>query len=215
MVQVVARIALGRCTRCKGRTRVLPCDVLPRKTYGTSPIGHEVASHSSGNRSLRKVAWSQLGERTPAHTTLHGWSEGLGAHALGRRAGDIGGAPASRFLAEATAHRPGVAAAMRAEVHVDPRRYRSEARHERLVAVARLLAAVIIIAATLPHPFAIAECRRLALAWSGSSVLQFRSQISGTAIEHRGRSGSPGCRPTRATRNRCPTRTRSPPGATS
>ena len=42
-----------------------------------------------------------LGERTPAHTTLHGWTEGLGAHALGLRGAQLGGAPFSRFLAEA------------------------------------------------------------------------------------------------------------------
>ena len=39
---------------------------------------------------MRQVAWVQLyGERTPEHTTLHGWTEGLGAWWLGRTIGEV------------------------------------------------------------------------------------------------------------------------------
>lgn len=210
-----ATVALARCIRCGTRTRVLPCDVLPRKTYGVAVIEHEVAAYSQGGRGLRQVAWHQLGDRTPAHTTLHGWTEGLGAHALSRPGGDAGGAPLSRLVAEAEPRVPAVRDALRAEVHPDPRRYRSEARRDRLAAVLRAMALVTAIAGK-PHPQAMAECRRLALLWSGSSVLDFRARLSCTPFEHRDRSRRPRSRaPSERSRDRCPIRTRSPPGASS
>ena len=65
-------------------------------------------------------------------------------------------------------------------------------------------------------PASLSECRRLVGTWSNSCVLVFPSQISCTAIEHvagldRRRSG-PG---ELAGDERCPIRTRSPPGASS
>jgi hypothetical protein len=119
MIREVATVAIGRCWRCKKRVRVLPCDVLPHKTYSSDVIEHLVAEYAQGNRSLRQVAWEQLGERELAHTTLHGWTEGLGAHALGRPGGDGGGAPISHLVAIAESRAPGVAAAGRDEVHVN------------------------------------------------------------------------------------------------
>lgn len=59
-----------------------------------------VGIQASWSWSLRAVVRDLLGERTPAHTTLHGWTEGLGAHALGLRGAQLGGAPFSRFLVE-------------------------------------------------------------------------------------------------------------------
>lgn len=208
-------MALARCIRCGTRTRVLPCDILPRKTYGLAVIEHEVAGYSAGDRSLRQVAWCQLGDRTPAHTTLHGWTEGLGAHALGRSGGDAGGTPLSRLIAEAEPRLPAVTAALRADVHPDPRRYRSEPRRDRLSAVLRTMALATTIAG-VPHPQAMAECRRLALLWSGSSVLDFPARLSCTPFEHCSRSKPPRSRaPSARSRDRCPIRTRSPPGASS
>jgi len=215
MVAVDAEVALARCSRCGTRPRVLPCDAVPYKTYGTAVIEHEVADYSGGDKSLREVAWRQLGDRTPAHTTLYGWTEGLGAHALGRPGGDVGGAPMSRLVVEAEAHVPKVAETLRAEVSPDPRRYRSAARRDRLAAVILAMALVTIIAG-LPHPHALAACRRLALGWSHSSALEFPSRISCTPIEHRDRSESPRSRSSSPrSRDRCPTRTRSPPDASS
>ena len=78
-VSLPATIALARCTQCGARPRVLPCDALPRKTYGLAVIEHEMSKYGRGDRSLRDVAWTQLGDRTPAHTTLHAWTEGFGA----------------------------------------------------------------------------------------------------------------------------------------
>ena len=214
-VPVRAQIALARCARCGARPRVLPCDVLAYKRYSLAVMSEELASYAKGGASLREVAWSLLGERTPCHATLHGWSEGLGAHALGRPGGEAGGAPFSRFLAEAQARMPWLRACFEADYEVDERRYRSEARRERLAPLAMVLALSGALSAG-PPALALAHARRLTLAWSGSCVLVFPSRLSCTAIEH-GRSvgaraslrGPVGRRP------RCPIRTRSPPGASS
>lgn len=213
MVKVAATIALARCELCGTRSRVLPCDTLPRKTYGVAVIEHEISSYCRGDRSLRQVAWGQFGDPAPAHTTLHGWTEGLGAHALGRPAGEIGGAPMSRLVAESAPRVRGIAEAMRSDPTPDARRYRSTPRRERLAAVMLAMTLVALIAGC-PHPQAMAECRRVSLAWSNMPALEFPSRIPSTAIEHRARSlparsraSSPRCR------DRCPTRTRSPPDA--
>ena len=215
MIFEVAPVAIARCVQCKKRVRVLPCNVLPHKSYSTDVIEHLVADYAQGNRSLRKVAWGQLGERELAHTTLHGWTEGLGAHALGRPGGEAGGAPISRLVAIAEARVGGVMAANRAPVSVNPARYRSEARRDRLAALMRAMAMVVAIAG-LSHPRAIAECRRLALVWSNSSVLGFPSRLRDTAIEHLDWSESARSSPSSPrSKDRCLTPTRSPPGASS
>lgn len=216
VVEVRAAIALARCQRCGTRRRVLPCDALPRKTYGLAVIEHEVSDYSRGGRSLRQVAWSQLGEQTPAHTTLHGWTEGFGAYVLGRPGGDLGGAPISRLIAEAEPRVPEIGDVLRAAAPTpDPRRYRSEARRERLAAVMLAMSLVTVISG-LPHPHAMAACRRLSLAWSDVSALEFPSRILCTPIEHLNGLAPPRSRAsTPRSRDRCPIRTRSPPDASS
>ena len=82
-IELKAAIALARCPRCGTRTRVLPYDILPYKRYSLAVISALVSTYATWSLSLRRVVWDLLGERTPAHTTLHGWTEGLGAHALG------------------------------------------------------------------------------------------------------------------------------------
>lgn len=210
--RVSATVAICQCRRCGHRARLLPCDVLPHKTYGAAAIEALSAAYSRGVRSLRALAWSQLGNRTPAHTTLHGWTEGFGLYALDRhRRGDDSSAPMSRFVAEAAPRVPEVPSVMRAEVVPNPHRYRSEPRHDRLVAAIRTMALVVLISATT-HPHATAECRRLMLLWSASSPFDFPSRVPSTAIEHRDRSASPRSRSSpRRSPDRCPTRTRSPP----
>lgn len=214
MVLVHGKFALARCLRCNRRVRVLPSDVLPRKTYSVGAIEHLVAQYAAGGSSLRSVAWGALGERTPAHTTLHAWSEGLGAHALGLEAGEVrGGSPVSRLLAETQSRVPAIARISTHDYAVDPRRYRSPERRERLSANRRILA-IAQVATELSSPFACARWRELALRWSNTCALVFRSGILSTAIEHgaraaRGRSRAP---PTESP-DPCRTPTRSPPGA--
>jgi hypothetical protein len=207
--------ALARCPCCGHRFRVLPSDVLPRKTYSVGVIEHMLTEYARGERSLRSVAWETLGgERTPAHTSLHAWSEGLGAHALGLAGGEVeGGAPVSRLFAETQSRVQEIGPLLTHDYAVDPRRYRSSERRERLSATSRILA--IAEAATgLSAPFAFARWRELALRWSNTCALVFRSGISSTAIGHRARPEGRGSRAplTRGT-DPCRTPTRSPPGA--
>jgi hypothetical protein len=96
------KIALVKCPLCKSRYRLLPADILPFKLYTLSVIELAVSLYNRGDLSLRQVAWVQLyGERTPEHTTLHGWTEGLGAWWLGRPVREVAFCvPATRIQAE-------------------------------------------------------------------------------------------------------------------
>jgi hypothetical protein len=203
-VEVEAQIALARCPRCGTRPRVLPCDVLPRKRYALAVIGELSATYCGWGQGLRPVVWGLLGERTPSHATLHGWTEGLGAHALGLPGGEAGGAPFSRFAVEMQTRARSTWAEFEATQWVDPRRYCSAGRRERLGAVARVMSLAGAVTGQ-SAPQSLPECRRLVLRWSGSCVLVFPSRFSCTAIEHVESSRRPPC----------PIRTRSPPGASS
>ncbi len=212
-VKLKADIALARCPRCGTRARVLPYDLLPYKQYSLAVITELVITYLSWGWSLRGVVWDLLGERTPTHTTLHGWTEGLGAHVLGLAGTEAGGAPFSRFVFEAQARVAALAQLVQAQFWVDERRYRCEARRERLAGVAMLMAVAGRVAGALDAN-ALARCRSLTLLWSNSCVLVFFSQFSCTAIEHRRRANRPRSRPTQThSRDPCPTRTRSPLGA--
>lgn len=211
--EVEARIALARCPCCGTRRRVLPCDVLARKQYSLTVIAGQAATYAGGELSLREVAWNLLGDRTPSHATLYGWTEGLGAYALGLPGGDVGGMPFSGVLAEAGVRVPSVRPVWEASYAVDERRYRSEPRRERLAAVSRIDA----LAHTLTGreaPCGWVACRRLILGWADSCVWVFPSRILSTAIEHPQGLNRRSCRQHhRPSRHRCLTRTRSPPGA--
>jgi hypothetical protein len=215
LVKIDATVATAACWRCGIRSRVLPCDVLPRKTYGLCVIAAEVAAYSRGDRSLRQVAWSQLGDRTPAHTTLHGWTEGLGAHVLERPATTLDGMPFGRVLADAESRESMVRQLTSSEPWVDERRFRSEGRRERLAAVA-LCFAVALLVTGRSGPESLVELRHRSVSWSDSCTLAFPSRLSCTAMEQVVSPAPAGSRPTqRKGRDRCPTRTRSPPGDSS
>jgi hypothetical protein len=193
------------------RIRVLPCDAPARKHYALALIEHQVSAYTAGDDSLRKVAWSLLGERTPQHTAVHGWSEGLGAHGLGRDA--VAGEPHAALVAETVTRWPVVAIA--APGPVDPRRYRSEPRRERLLAASALLAMAAAIPA-LSGPSWLSGWRRLAIGFGISSPLSFRSARVRTPIGQVGSSAAPSCRPCpNESRRPPPNRTRSPPGDSS
>ena len=214
-IELKATIALARCPRCGTRTRVLPYDILPYKRYSLAVITALVSSYATWSLGLRRVVWDLLGERTPAHTTLHGWTEGLGAHALGLPGAQLGGSPFSRFLVEAQTWVAEIAQAVHALFEVDERRYRSEGRRERLAGVAMLLAVAAMVVGE-SDANTLAQCRSLALRWSNSCVLVFPSRLACTAIEHRDGPDRPESRHLLPqSRERCLTRTRSPPGASS
>jgi hypothetical protein len=212
-------IALARCPACRRMLRVLPCDVLAGKQFSLPLIEHAARQYSRGKRSLRQVVGSMLGDRTPDHSTLRGWTEGLGAFASGRPASQLSGdAPVSRLLTESASRLPQVTAISQAPHDVDPRRHRSLARGERLAAMAMLLAVATVVTG-LASSQSLTVWRQMALAWPQVCDLAFRSSIRATPIPHvdpaprrRSASAGPDAKEDPAAWS---TRTRSPPGATS
>ncbi|MEW6748002.1 MAG: hypothetical protein AB1486_35260 [Planctomycetota bacterium] len=194
-VTVAAILALARCLRCKSRFRVLPADVLPRKPYGWAVIEALAWAYFTFRQSLRAVAWSLLGERTPAHTTLHRWTEGLGAYALGRAIGEVEGAtPAARIRSESKARFAERLVPEEEEIDVPPIRYRSPERRERLVSGRLFLGFACCISQTRP-PHALSTWQRLLLSWSALFVILFRSGLSCTSAEHGSSIAGARCRP--------------------
>ena len=210
-------IALVRCGGCSGRFRLLPSDVLARKTYGLSVIEYTCAQYVPGETGLRGIVNSLRGDG-PKHSTLHAWTEGLGRHALGRdRVDRAFGDPVSAVVAETQKRCPSLKTALAVQAPlVDPRRYRSEPRRERLSALAQLL--FLARSLDLKDQSGLPWCawRRRAIGFSLSSPFQFPTGFSCTPIEHvvakschsrhrKQDSGGEKCRP----------RARSPPGASS
>lgn len=149
--------------RCGSRVRVPPFDILPRKLYSLSVMEHQTAAYGEGANGLRPVAWSLAGDQIPAHTTIHGWDEGMGAHALRREARDVPGSrPHTALVQETEARKPQTRDV--AVPEVNERRYRSEPRRERLAAVARLLI-MAVLATGASSPLALASWWELAFTW--------------------------------------------------
>lgn len=209
-------ICLARCSGCSVRVRVLPCDVLPWKQYAAPVIEQTMSLYRSGDLSLRQAVTKILGDRTPVHSSLHAWLEGLGAFALGFPTGELPGcAPASNLLAETAAHVPAVLAVAAEGITIPPVRYRSDARHERLAASFVFLAIAVVAAAGCQSPGALTEWCRLLVGWvqGATSPLAFRSALRSTRFEHRDRADRASSRSgDQEAHKRWPSRTRSPPG---
>lgn len=217
-VRLHAWICLAQCLGCCGRFRVLPCDVLPWKQYAAPVIELALSLYRRGDLGLRQAVAQILGERTPVHSSLHGWSEGLGAFALGLPTGELPGwLPASRLLAETEAHVPAVVAVAALNPSISPVRYRSEARRERLAASFVFIAIAVVTAAGCQSPGALTEWCRLLVGWiqGATSPLAFRSALLSTKFEHRDRADQASSRSgDQVAHKRWPNRTRSPPGGT-
>jgi len=182
--RVEAVLAQVCCAGCGGRFRVLPSDILPRKLYGLAVIEHLLAAYAEGGQGLRGVVWAVAGERTPAFTTLRAWIEGLGAYALGRALGEVPGSRPHTALVQETEARVPESRDV-AVPAVDERRYRAQARRERLGAVAHLLA-VAAQATGVSSPLALASWCALALGWGLTSPLLFRTGLPRTRLEQVG-----------------------------
>lgn len=196
-IRLRASICLARCPGCQGRFRVLPCDALPWKQYTAPVIELAVDLYRRGDLSLRRAVAQILGQRTPVHASLHGWSEGLGAFALGLAAGELPGCtPASRVLAETEARVPPVAGMREDEPAIPPERHRSEERRERLAASFLFLACATVATAGVQPPAALTEwCRRL-VGWIQGTMfpLGFRSVLRCTRFDHLDRPEPPSSR---------------------
>jgi len=184
VVERKVKIALGRCPICKCRCRVLPADILPYKLYSLPVIELAVSLYNRGDLSLRQVAWDQLyGERTPEHTTLHGWTEGLGAYYLGHTVGEVTfSVPATRILAELEIRFSKMKSLHSMPVFINPQHYRSEGRLERLKACKQFEITGTMF--DVKTPWKLCELTRLIVSWGNSFGLGFKTGICCTPIEH-------------------------------
>lgn len=184
VVKDMVKIVLVKCPVCKSRCRLLPADILPYKLYSLPVIGLSVAFYNRGDLSLRGVAWDQFyGERTFEHTTLHGWTEGLGAWWLGQPLGEAAfSVPATRIRAELEIRYPQITSCLSKPIWINPRRYRSKGRMERLQACKQVEMMATIAAGNTPFQFV--EFNRLIVRWGNSFGLGFKTGIRCTAFEH-------------------------------
>jgi hypothetical protein len=184
VVERKVKIVLAKCRVCNCRVRLLPADILPYKRYSLPVIEQAVSLYNRGDLSLRQVAWDQLyGECTPAHTTVHGWTEGLGAYLLGRPVGQAAfSIPAARILAELETRFAQVTSLDSISVWINPEHYRSQGRLERLQACKRFEIIGTIIDGH--NAWNLCGLNRLTVGWGNSFALGFRTGICSTAIEH-------------------------------
>jgi hypothetical protein len=184
VVKLTVVIVLVKCPICKSRFRLLPADILPYKHYSLPVIEFSVNRYNRGYLSLRHVAWKFLdGERTPEFTTLHAWTEGLGAWWLGQGIGEVAFCvPATRIQAELEIRYPQMGSLHCQPVWINPDRYRSQGRRERLEACKRFEIVGTMVTSETPGNFA--ELNRLIVSWGNSFGLGFKTGISCTAAEH-------------------------------
>lgn len=210
-------LGVARCGRCGHRPRLLPASLLPRKHYALSVIGQAACLYDEETTSLRRVVWEEMGgERTPAPSTLHAWTEGLGAYVLGRPGGEVADAvPAARIVSELKSRFPNVRRVEAEAMPIAPRRAHSEARRERLLADRRFLRVARALADDPART--LAHLNRLVLTWSTPFGLGFRTGLASTPIEQlppaAALRSSAKTRTTNRRTRRCTIRGRSPPGA--
>ncbi len=180
VAKIQIQLALAKCPICKSRFRILPADILPYKHYSLAVIDRGVCLYNQGHLSLRVVAWEEFhGERTPSHTTLHAWTEGLGAYWSGRCFGEVTHAlPASRIIVELEIRFPQIAPLHSIPVLVNPIRYRSLERQERLEACQRFEKTCAMVIACF------CVLNRLIVGWGTSFGFGFRTGILSTLFEH-------------------------------
>jgi hypothetical protein len=224
--RLVLSVALALCAACEGRFRLLPADVLPHKHYGLAVIASIGSVHVEANKSLRAAAWWTHTGSTPAHSTVHAWTEGLGAFVLGRSFGCLPDAqPYQAIVAVIDARWSALKTRSLRPPLIDPLRYRTAARGERLAAVASILTlaptvldiAMLDVALDLtPDRSPLCCLRQLAVRLGVPAPLLFRTGIKRTPFEHvvARDPESPGL-PQPTGDSVCQTRSRSPPSASS
>lgn len=179
-------IPLARCGRCGRRCRVLPEELLPRKTFGLGPIKRLLDAYLPHGPGLRSVVGAQGGD-SPHPSTLWHWLQHLGTRVLDRTP------PADRFLprmaaiVEETARRldDTLPALWHETLAVSREKHRSEARRERLVACLRLVRAAARlfseVALTLVH------WQHFLIRTFHVPALAFSCRDGGPPIQHRNR----------------------------
>ncbi len=175
-------VPLARCdgTKRGHRPRVLPANILPKKTYALAAQEAPMDAYRTSGRGLRTTLSGFTGD-VPHASTLHGWLQGCGRYALGRSPPD-GILPVGALL-EATRRRKSLDALQLEPVPVHPDRYRSEARREELEAASGLLALAGPLFPDRTDPLSAWRC--LILETEGVAAIGWPARIRSTAIQHR------------------------------
>jgi len=195
--------------------RVLPAEVQPYKTYSTPAQEAPCRQYLEGDEGLRTVVKAFKGER-PHFTTLHGWLGGMGSYAQGRDT-PPDAVPVAAGRSETARRRPGFSWA---EAGAVAGQHDSEGRRDELKAASRLLrtAGELFVEAAQP----LLEWVRLILSFGHVFAIGWYARSPKTpfqqGVEAKAPVDSSSTLPQRnreEERQRCPTRTRSPPGASS
>ena len=162
------RIPLARCQNCGSCLRVLPREILPRKTFSLPVIEKGCRPYTSADPlgpGLRKVV-NRMGKNRPAHSTLHRWLSGLGEKTLDRLPSKGGSfIPTSALIAEtARGVNAGIRRLWQRRFEIPSWKYRSEKRHDQLKACARTLHAASSLFPDSPFPLT---------AWNGWLISRF------------------------------------------
>lgn len=178
-------IPLARCGVCHRRFRVLPEEILPRKSYSLPVIEKCCSLYSLGPNGLRKTVDRIKGVH-PHFTTLHGWLGGLGERALDRGMKDrswLQGLPTTAAIVAESAKRLRAGLVRKWQQRPDiPRcKYKSRRRRDQLQACARVFKAASLLFPETKEPLS---------AWEGWLVGQlhvaawvFGSRAGSTAIQ--------------------------------
>jgi hypothetical protein len=139
-------IPLAVCGKCGRSVRVLPCDLLPYKTYSLPVIQQAMQRYLTTDMSLRKSVHGIVTteQHAPRHSSLHRWLGGLGEKLLDRNKWIATAYPPSTCAVLAQTGRMLSLELPTLFLHSSPPRdlagkYRSERRYEQLRAVACLL----------------------------------------------------------------------------
>jgi hypothetical protein len=144
-------IPLADCVECRRSARVLPIELLPYKTFGLEVITKSIGSFIFSDRSYRQSVRGIVApvEHGPSHSTLHRWITGFSEKLLERTPAISRRYPPASTAAIAQTERTFSTDVSKRVLHcaiaIDPRKFRSERRHDQLSAIARLLVVAIAL----------------------------------------------------------------------
>ena len=157
----VAPVPLAICESCGRRVRVLPVELLPRKTYSVAVIEESCKHYLLEPGGLRRAV-GKIEGAAPHYSTLHGWLGGLGDRALDLDSRhEVRAAPArdsmvptSAIVAETAARYARDLERRWTHTHpkIEPSKYQGDYRRERLEACLKLILVAASVFPRAPSP---------------------------------------------------------------
>lgn len=136
------KIRLARCTHCRARIRVLPCDAMPYKVFSVQIIADAVEAYILAENSLRTCTQAFPPACRISHTTLWYWLQGLGERMIDRvflhkdvHALPLPSLPPIRAILQQTSktlEQPDLINQWLEPIEVPKHKYRSQKRHDAL-----------------------------------------------------------------------------------